>query len=83
MGLTKLIVEKNRVLETPIRDEGILNRFYEMIRESDMSLVCTVLEAINEIEEEGIAMSKKLWTYLLSSLPNFGDFQLPVVLQYL
>ncbi len=48
-----------------------------------MSLVCTVLEAINEIEEEGIAMSKKLWTYLLSSLPNFGDFQLPVVLHYL
>lgn len=28
-------------------------------------------------------MSKKLWTYLLSNLPNFGDFQLPVVLQYL
>jgi vesicle coat complex subunit len=47
MGLTKLIVEKNRTLETPFRDESILNRFYEMIRESDMSLVCTVLEAIN------------------------------------
>jgi len=43
MGLTKLIVEKNRTLEAPIRDEAILNRFYEMIRETDMSLVCTVL----------------------------------------
>jgi hypothetical protein len=28
-------------------------------------------------------MSKKLWTYLLSNISNLGDFQLPVVLQYL
>lgn len=83
MGLTKLIVEKNRTLETPLRDEGILNRFYEMIRENDMGLVCTVIEAINEIEEDGIAISKKLWNYLLTNVAAFGDFQLPVILQYL
>lgn len=28
-------------------------------------------------------MSKKLWTYLLSTINNLGDFQLPVILQYL
>ena len=59
-----------------------MNRFYEMIRESDTSLVCTVLEAINEIEEEGIAMSKKLAFYLLNNIANYADLQLPVILQY-
>lgn len=53
-----------------------------MIRESDTSLVCTVLEAINEIEEEGIAMSKKLAFYLLNNIANYADLQLPVILQY-
>lgn len=82
MGLTKMIVEKNRTLETPMRDEHILTKFYEMIRESDSSLVCTAIEAINEIEEEGIVMSKKLAKYLLDNLNNFGDLQLPVILNY-
>lgn len=59
-----------------------MNRFYEMIRESDTNLVCTVLEAINEIEEEGIAMSKKLAFYLLNNIANYADLQLPVILQY-
>lgn len=59
-----------------------MNRFYEMIRESDTHLVCTVLEAINEIEEEGIAMSKKLAFYLLNNIANYADLQLPVILQY-
>jgi hypothetical protein len=43
MGLTKMIVEKNRILETPMRDENILNKFYEMIRENDSNLVCTAI----------------------------------------
>ena len=47
MGLTKMIVEKNRTLETPHRDEELLNRFYAMIRDTDSNLVCTVIEAIN------------------------------------
>lgn len=56
-----------------------------MLRDNDPHVVCCALEAINEIEPEGIAMSKKLSQYLLSSISNGGydDIQLSTILNYI
>ena len=45
--------------------------------------MCTALEAINEVEEEGISMSRKLSFYLLGNLHKYSDLQLPIVINYL
>jgi hypothetical protein len=54
-----------------------------MIRDTDPYVVCTAIEAINEIEPDGIAMSKKLTHYLLTNINIFSDLQLPIILNYL
>lgn len=61
----------------------MLGRFYEILREEDSSVVCTALEAIDEVEEEGISMSRKLTFYLLNNLHKYNDLQFPVVAGYL
>lgn len=61
----------------------MLSKFYELLREEDSTLVCTALEAINEVELEGISMSRKLAYYLLTNLHKFNDMQLPIVTGYL
>lgn len=53
-----------------------------MIRDNDANVVCCVLEAINEIEPEGIAMSKKLTHYLMKNIEMFGEYQLSTILNY-
>jgi vesicle coat complex subunit len=83
MGLAKLSVEKIRLRGNAGRDEEMLGRLYELLRDEDSSVVCTALEAINEIEEEGLSMSRKLALYLLSNIHRFNDLQLPVVANYL
>jgi hypothetical protein len=54
-----------------------------LLREEDSTLVCTALEAINEVEEEGISMSRKLAFYLVGNLHKYSDLQLPIVISYL
>ena len=54
-----------------------------MLREEDASVVCTALGAIDEVEEEGISMSRKLTFYLLNNLHRFSDLQFPIVAEYL
>jgi hypothetical protein len=83
MGLVKIAVEHIRADPNHPRDETTLTKFYDLLREDDSSVVCSALEAINEIEEEGLSMSKKLAFYLLGNLHRFNDFQLPVVVGYL
>ena len=53
-----------------------------MIRDPDSGVICCALEAINEIEPEGLVMNKKLATYLIDNIENFNQYQLPVVLKY-
>ena len=54
-----------------------------MLRDPDPHVVSCVIESINEIEPEGIAMSKKLTTYLLGNLSLFSEMQLPIILNYI
>ena len=54
-----------------------------MLRDSDSHVVCCVIESINEIEPEGIAMSKKLVSYLLRNISIFNEIQLPTILNYI
>ena len=83
MGLAKLIHEINRKSAEPVRDEDLLNQLYGMLRDNDPHVICCALEAINEIEPEGIAMSKKLAQYLLGNMSGYDDIQLSIVLGYL
>jgi vesicle coat complex subunit len=83
LGLVKIAVEQIRAGQKDARDETLLSKFYELLREEDSSVVCTALEAINEVEEDGISMSRKLTFYLLSNLHRFSDLQFPVVAGYL
>ena len=41
------------------------------------------MEAINEVEEEGISMSRKLTFYLLKNLHRYSDLQFPVVVSFI
>lgn len=83
MGITKLITEENRKNTEPVRDEELLNTLYSMLRDSDPHVVCCAMEAINEIEPEGIAMSKKLVHYLLKNIESFEEMQLATILNYM
>ena len=53
-----------------------------MLRDPDPHVICCTIESINEIEPEGIAMSKKLTNYLMTNISVFNEKQLPVVLNY-
>lgn len=54
-----------------------------MLRDPDPHVVCSAIEAINEIEPEGIAMSKKLAHYLIKNLDNFNQMQLAQIVKYI
>lgn len=55
---------------------------YGLLRDNDSHVVCCAIEAINEIEPEGIAMSKKLTHYLVKNLDSYEEVQLAIVLKY-
>ena len=78
MGVLK-IYQMDPVL---IQESDFVNQMYNMVRDSDANVVANCLVVLNEImrEEGGVAINKKLITYLLNRVEDFNEWGQTVVL---
>ena len=65
-----------------IAESDFVNQLYNMVRDSDAKVVANCLVVLNEImrEEGGVAINKKLITYLLNRISEFNEWGQTVVL---
>ena len=78
MGVLK-IYHMNPVL---VQESDFVNQLYNMVRDSDAKVVANCLVVLNEImrEEGGVAINKKLITYLLNRIDEFNEWGQTIVL---
>eukprot|EP00946_MAST-07B_sp_MAST-7B-sp1_P002137 g2137.t1 len=65
-----------------IQDSDFVNQLYNMVRDADAKVVTNCLVVLNEImqEEGGVAINKKLITYLLNRINDFDEWGQTIVL---
>ena len=65
-----------------IEESDFVNQMYNMVRDSDAKVVANCLVVLNEImrEEGGVAINKKIITYLLNRIEDFNEWGQTIVL---
>eukprot|EP00698_Gefionella_okellyi_P015847 TRINITY_DN4498_c0_g1_i1.p1 TRINITY_DN4498_c0_g1~~TRINITY_DN4498_c0_g1_i1.p1 ORF type:complete len:763 (-),score=163.79 TRINITY_DN4498_c0_g1_i1:884-3139(-) len=68
-----------------VRDLGIVNRLYEMLRDKDPAVISNCVMALNEIlyQEGGMAVNKLIIYHLLNKIRTFNDWGQVAVLETL
>jgi vesicle coat complex subunit len=78
MGILKI----HHMAPVMIQESDFVNQLYNMVRDADAKVVTNCLVVLNEImrEEGGVAINKKLITYLLNRISDFDEWGQTIVL---
>ncbi|EAX91527.1 Adaptin N terminal region family protein [Trichomonas vaginalis G3] len=76
-------IHLNKVAPQAIKEKGIVNRLYELLRDRDPQIICNSLFALSDIlkDEGGINFDMKLIHHLVNSLPKFSEWAQSEALQ--
>eukprot|EP01097_Dermamoeba_algensis_P000796 TRINITY_DN1285_c0_g1_i1.p1 TRINITY_DN1285_c0_g1~~TRINITY_DN1285_c0_g1_i1.p1 ORF type:complete len:788 (+),score=179.45 TRINITY_DN1285_c0_g1_i1:96-2459(+) len=72
LGLAKVF----RISPSYIRETGVINKLYDMIRDRDGQVVTNAIHSLDEIlkDEGGMAVNKPIMVHLLSRLKEFNEW---------
>lgn len=76
-------IHLNKVNPEAIKEKGIVNRLYELLRDRDPQIICNSLFALSDIlkNEGGINFDMKLIHHLVNLLPKFSEWAQAEALQ--
>ena len=69
-------VHLNKCQPESVKEKGLVNRLYELLRDRDAQIICNALFALSDIlkDDGGIVFDMKLIHHLVNSLPKFSEW---------
>lgn len=66
-------------------DPGIVNKLYELLRDTDPAVILNAVRALQEIlaDEGGMALNQRIVLHLISKLKSFNEWGQSTVLELL